>query len=222
MNPLHAARRAARHTVTRLATRGLRDQVDSAVLFEFNRLCNLMDRPRVLELGVRRSNPVQSTRHDDWVPHASEYVGTDVESGIDVDVVADVHQLSTTLGMEQFDAIISCSTFEHFKYPHRAAHQILKTLRVGGALFVQTHQSYPLHAHPFDYFRYSTEALAGLFGTRMGFRVLATEYQFPARVMTRAVPDLATGEAYLNACLVGVKDSPTPDEYVYEDDVGDR
>jgi SAM-dependent methyltransferase len=216
-NPFKSARTTARRAVSRLATRGLHREPNlEDVLHEFHRFCVEMDQPRVLELGVRRAYADRSTRHDDWVPHASEYIGTDIEDGIDVDVVADVHTLSKTFGEEQFDAIISCSTFEHFKYPHLAAHEIMKTLRVGGALFVQTHQSFPLHAHPYDYFRYSTEALAGLFGTKMGFRVTLTGYQFRTRVMPRVDVDIATGEAYLNACLVGVKEAPTPSEFVYE------
>ncbi len=52
--------------------------------------------------------------------------------GIDVDIVADVHKLSQTTGEEQFDIVISCSSFEHFKYPHLAAHEIMKALKTGG------------------------------------------------------------------------------------------
>ena len=85
------------------------------------------------------------------------------------------------VGAERFDVILSASTFEHLKYPGLAAHELLKTLTVGGLLFVQTHQSFPLHGYPSDYFRFSREALASLFGTTMGFEVVATGYDFPAR-----------------------------------------
>jgi len=217
VNPWHAARTLTRRAVSRIATNGMpSERTMNLVLLEFDLLCRAMNGPRVLELGVHRSHATRSTRHDSWVPNASEYVGTDIQAGPDVDVVADVHALSATHGVEAFDAIISCSTFEHFKYPHRAAHEVLKTLKVGGALYVQTHQSYPLHAHPFDYFRYTKESLAGLFGTQMGFRVTKVGYEFPTRLMSRAEPDLATGEAYLNVCLAGQKVEPTPTDFVYE------
>lgn len=147
----------------------------NSLLESFLVRCHALNAPRVLELGTKRSIASRSTRHDTWVPHASEYLDTDFASGLDVDIVADVHRLTAVTGEEQFDIIISCSTFEHFKYPHRAAHEVMKALRVGGLLFIQTHQSFPLHAHPYDYFRFSREALAGLFGTQMGFRVLATD-----------------------------------------------
>ena len=112
--------------------------------------------------------------------------------------------------------IISCSTFEHLKYPTLAAHELMKALKVGGDLYVQTHQSFPLHGYPFDYFRFSQEALAGLFGTTMGFQVLGTNYDFPIRLYTRRIPGLQVHPAFLNTTLWGEKRAPTPAEYRYE------
>ncbi|HEY42978.1 MAG TPA: class I SAM-dependent methyltransferase [Anaerolineae bacterium] len=178
-----------------------------------------MDKPRVLELGTKRSIPDRSTRRDKWVPNASEYLGSDIESGVDVDIVADVHRLTEVVGEEQFDVIISCATFEHFKYPHLAAHQVMKALKIGGLLFIQTHHTFPLHAYPYDYFRFSREALAGLFGTEMGFRVIETKYEFPARVYSSQIPTSFRAPAYLNVCLYGEKVGTTPKEYIYEFDV---
>src|SRR5262249_25204386 len=125
---------------------------DSGLIDSFIRRCQAMDRPRVLDLGTKRSLSSRSTPHQEWVPNAGEYLGTDIESGVDVDIVADVHRLTQVTGEEQFDVIISCSTFEHLKYPHLAAHELMKALRIGGVLFIQTHQSFPLHAYPYDYF----------------------------------------------------------------------
>jgi SAM-dependent methyltransferase len=189
-----------------------------SLLESFIARCHTLNAPRVLELGTRRSIASRSTRHDTWVPHASEYLGTDFASGVDVDIVADVHRLTAVTGEEQFDIIISCSTFEHFKYPHRAAHEVMKALRVGGVLFIQTHQSFPLHAHPSDYFRFSREALAGLFGTQMGFRVLATDYEFPVKLYSLRVPSVVSLPSFLNVRLFGEKISPTPQTYIFEED----
>ncbi len=191
----------------------------NAVIDEFISRCRAMHRPRVLELGTKQSVPGRSTKHDAWVQNASEYFGTDIESGQDVDIVADVHRLTDVIGEESFDVIISCSTFEHFKYPHLAAHQVMKALRVGGLLFIQTHQAFPLHSYPHDYFRFSREALAGLFGTTMGFRVVATDFEFPARIYARSEPLLCLLPAFLNGRLLGEKTGRTPEEYIYEFDV---
>jgi hypothetical protein len=190
--------------------------MDLVALFQTR--CHALVQPTVLELGTRRVDNRPSTRRTDWIPHAAQYLGTDVHPGPDVDIVADVHQLADQLGDEQFDAIISCSTFEHLKYPHLAAHQVMRTLRIGGLIFIQTHQTFPLHAHPYDYFRFSREALAGLFGTRMGFTILATDYEFPAQIVAERDPAAQVHPAFLNVRLVGQKHAPTPPQYQYEFD----
>lgn len=41
-------------------------------------------RPRVLELGTKRSIPDRPTHHKVWVPNASEFLMTDIEAGADV------------------------------------------------------------------------------------------------------------------------------------------
>ncbi len=131
-------------------------------------------------------------------------------------MVADVHTLADEHGEEQFDAIISCSSFEHFKYPHLAAHQLMQALKPGGLIFIQTHQTFPLHAFPFDYFRFSREALEGLFGTRMGVDVVAVDYEFPAVISNEQDPLLGKNPAFLNSGLLGQKLAPTPREFIYE------
>lgn len=213
--------RIIRRVSVPLATFGLPHDggpADGTPLRRFIERCQAMEAPRVLELGTKRSIPTRSTRHEAFVPHAGEYLGTDVEGGVDVDVIADAHRLTEVTGEEQFDAIISCSTFEHFKYPHRAAHEVMKALRIGGVLFIQTHQSFPLHAYPHDYFRFSREALAGLFGAQMGFRVLATDYDFPTKLYSRRLPAIADMPSFLNVVLFGEKTGQTPSSYIYEYD----
>jgi hypothetical protein len=193
------------------------------VLDQFYIACKSIQTPHVLELGTSRSIAERSTLHKDWVPHASQYLGTDIAPGADVDIVADVHRLTQITGEEKFDAIISCSTFEHLKYPHLAAHEIMKSMRVGGLLFIQTHQSFPLHAYPYDYFRFSREAMAGLFGSKNGFQVIATAYEFPSHIFAgrdhqgHPIPTQHM-RSFLNVCLFGKKVEKTPAEYVYEYD----
>ena len=178
--------------------------------------CAELPAPRVLELGTLQSQPGRSTMHRDWVPHAAEFLGTDIEDGPDVDIVADLHKLTEVTGRERFDVILSCSTFEHLKYPTVAAHELMKALKVGGVLYIQTHQTFPLHGYPNDYFRFSQDALASLFGTTMGFDVVATNYDFPVRLYSRRVIGTEHMPAFLNTTLWGEKRAPTPDEYRYE------
>lgn len=191
---------------------------DTDVLQAFLMASQKMSSPRVLELGTKRLYAERTSMHREFVPHAGEFLGADILDGEDVDIVADVHTLSKTVGKESFDIIISCSSFEHFKYPHLAAHEIMTTLKVGGCLFIQTHQSFPLHSAPFDYFRFSREALAGLFGSKMGFEVAATDYEFPSRIYSRESAQTRFLPSFLNVRLFGTKKDTTPAEYIYEFD----
>ena len=188
------------------------------ILDDFLYHCGRMQKPRVLELGTKRSIPDRPTiRRGEWVPNAGEYLGSDLESGDDVDIVADVHRLTDVVGENQFDVIISCSTFEHLKYPHLAAHELMKALKIGGILFIATHQSFPIHAYPYDYFRFSREALAGLFGTKMGFRVISTAYRVPVSLYSKHALDRDC-PAFILVQLYGEKISETPNEFIYEFD----
>lgn len=204
--------------LVRLGTAGLGPEQPEGnhVLESFHQRCKAMNRPRVLELGTARVDPQVSTRRDAWVPHAAEYLGADIRSGVDVDIVADVHRLADVVGEEQFDVVIACSTFEHYKYPHLAAHQVMRCLRLSGIVFVHTHQTFPLHAHPHDYFRFSREALAGCFNPRMGVGIVASDYEYPARVVGRGDPNAALAPAYMYVRMLAEKVRPTPGEFIYD------
>jgi SAM-dependent methyltransferase len=174
--------------------------------------------PLVLELGVRQAIPGRSTRHDSLFPHATRVVGTDLEPGSDVDLVADVHRLTEFTGCEAFDIIFTESGFEHFKYPQLAAHEIMKALRPGGIVFVQTNQTFPIHAVPYDYFRFSKDALASLFTASMGMRLHAVEYASPAAIYSRVEQSTQNWPAWLHVNLYAEKVTPTPDHWIYDYD----
>lgn len=170
--------------------------------------------PRIAELGTRRQPAQERTRHTAWVPHAAEYVGVDYEAGEDVDVIADVHELSRHLPREHFDAVITCSTLEHVKYPWIAAVEIAKVLKPGGLVFVHTHQTFALHAHPHDYWRFTVEGLRALFAPALGLETLSAHYQYPCRIVSPEDPLQAANPSYLNVCLLARKVGPTPDTFV--------
>lgn len=173
-----------------------------------------VDAPLVIELGTRRQEGQERTRHNVWVPHAREYVGVDYEPGDDVDVVADAHALSRHFAAESVDAVVACSIFEHIKYPWIAAAEIAKILKPGGHAFIHTHQTFALHAHPHDYWRFSTAGLSALFPPTLGFEILACHYQYPCRIVTAADPLQARNPSYLNVCLLARKVGPAPAEFV--------
>ncbi len=177
------------------------------VLTRFLSALDRLIQPEILEMGTKRSNPERSTTHQEWAPHAARWVRTDLEPGLDVDVVADAHRLSHVFGTCVFDAVVSCSVFEHLRFPWLVAQEIAHILKPGGFVFVQTHQTFPLRAYPYDYWRFSREALTALFEEVAGMEVLATDYEFPCRILSERDPSTADGEAYLNVRLLGRKQS---------------
>ena len=52
----------------------------------------------------------------------------------------------------------------------------------------------------------------------MGFNVIATDYEFPVKLVARRDPSAHIHAAYLNVRLLGQKNAKTPQEYVYEFD----
>lgn len=132
--------------------------------------------PRILEIGTRRYEPDRPTHHRDWCPKG-DWCFTDLQPGTDVDVVDDAHDLNM-FQTQTFDGVIAVSVLEHLARPWRAAEAIARVLRRGGWVYVNTHHSFPEHAYPDDYWRFSTSALGVLFGPPY-FANLRTGYQFP-------------------------------------------
>ena len=123
----------------------------------------------VLELGSRARSGVSS--RGTFAP--ARHIGLDVVAGDNVDVVGDAHQLSALI-REPVDFITSISVFEHLCMPWKVVLEMNKVLEQGGKVFSQSHQAWPLHDIPHDYFRFSDQAWHSLFNIHTGFRVLQT------------------------------------------------
>lgn len=158
----------------------------------------LGDKIRVLELGTCRWGP-DPTHHERWAIRAAEYVKADITPGDDVDVVVDAHRLSDVFLPGWFDAIIAVSVLEHLERPWVAAQEMAFVLKPGGSLYVSTHQTFPVHGYPNDYFRFTDEGLKVLFGAPW-FEVVGTSYAYEATILPHpAVTDWnAAAPAWLN------------------------
>src|SRR3989344_2703139 len=83
-----------------------------------------------------------------------------------VDVVADVHNLST-LKNEEFEVVLCTEGLEHFYDPKQAISELTRVLKKGGVLILTTRFIFPLHEVPHDYYRF----------TEYGLRYLLREYE---------------------------------------------
>jgi hypothetical protein len=129
--------------------------------------------------------------------------------GLDVDVVADIHSLDSVFGSQSFNFVIASSVFEHVQRPWIAAQRIANVLRPDGQVFIQSHQCFPIHGYPSDYWRFTQEALRTLFADA-GLIILETCYEFPAQILSKRVPDTKDLPAFLNVCLTAQKPAHAP------------
>jgi SAM-dependent methyltransferase len=89
-----------------------------------------------------------------------EYVGTDMQEGPGVDRVANLHDLD--LPPESVGTALCLDTLEHVEYPHRALEQIHRVLHPDGFVVISSVMDFPIHDHPYDYWRFTPEAFKSL------------------------------------------------------------
>lgn len=130
----------------------------------------------VLEVGTRRSDPSRKTHNRDNFPWVRQenYVRMDIRDGVDVDVLGDLHALPDDWS-GRFGCFIADAVFEHLERPWIAARETARVLERGAPFLVATHQCYPIHGHPNDFFRFSKEALSLIFEDA-GLSVEVAEY----------------------------------------------
>lgn len=149
----------------------------------FERLVQERRPVHVLEAGTLQSSPgapTHSHRRFPWVARR-DYVKLDIIAGPDVDVVGDLHALPAEWS-GTFDCVLADAVFEHLERPWIAAREIARVLAPGGIFEIATHQSFPLHSHPSDYFRFSREALRLIFEDA-GLVVDAADYKHRCAIL---------------------------------------
>jgi len=157
---------------------------------------------RFLEVGSRdRSNRgvyQRSSLVTGWT-----YEGLDAVAGDNVDTVGDAHRLSELYPAEHFDAVLAVSVLEHLIMPWRFVLELNRVLMPGALGLFVTHQSWPLHDEPYDYFRFSDRAWHGLLNPATGFEIVSARMGEPGFVVPQRVhAATAFGEEVPAAALV--------------------
>lgn len=123
----------------------------------------------VLEIGSRnRTGQV----HRGLVPSSLQYTGFDIVAGKNVDVIGDAHFLSRYFPLKSFDVAFAYSVFEHLLMPWKVVVELNQVMKPGGMIMLTTHQAWPLHEEPWDFWRFSSHAWRGLFNRYTGFEIL--------------------------------------------------
>src|SRR5438874_7585094 len=160
---------------------------------------------RIVELGTKRWNENGPPTHhkkdfENSGINVSSYLLTDYINGMDVDIIADIHTFTKIFPTESIDVIYSGATYEHIKYPWLASHELLKSLKIGGLIYIMTVHTFPLHGFPSDYYRFSRAALENLFTTEMGAIIINSWYDYLNNIIDEGIGH-GYAESYSNVDL---------------------
>lgn len=146
-------------------------------------------RTRVLELGSR--SVVSDALWRQVIPDC-DYTGFDVLTGRNVQVVGDIHKLSSYFAPNSFDLVMAFAVFEHLAMPWIAVEEISKVLAVGGHTVIETHFSFSEHELPWHFFQFNSNALEILFCPELGFELVDSGLDSPivGRFSHAAAPSL--------------------------------
>lgn len=164
---------------------------------------------RFLELGSRARSGLVNTA---VVPSGWTYVGMDIHEGPNVDVVGDAHELSSIFPDQRFDAVMSLSVVEHLLMPWKIAIELNQVMNVGGVGLFTTHQAWPLHDAPWDFWRFSRESWTALFNRATGFEILGAEVAEPGFIVAQrchAATNFGRSPAYLSSVVLFRKTAET-------------
>ena len=120
-----------------------------------------------------------------WVPAGWGYSGFDIAAGPNVDVVGDAHALSRSYEPGRFDAVMAFSVLEHLLMPWKFVIELNRVLKPGALGLFTTHQCWPLHDQPWDFWRYSDMAWTGLLNPATGFEIIAAKMGEPAYIVAQ-------------------------------------
>lgn len=138
---------------------------------------------------------------------AKEWLATDMQVAPNIDLVLDmefVGEVKTRKLNNKFDTIVAIETFEHVFHYNSVALNCFAALKKGGTLLVTLPFGHPVHNFPYDYFRYTPEALLRIFSdagfkdievTETNFKSFTVQQysdefelmSFPVQVMLKAV-----------------------------------
>ena len=159
--------------------------------------------PSALLCGAKKWDGSQDQDHRQHCD-AAHWVTTDIAAGEGVDIVADLQSMWQTCE-KRFDGIFCPAVLEHIERPWVAMYSMGQLLQPNGVLFIQTHQTFPLHGYPDDYYRFSTNALKSLCFDA-GLTVLSAEYDGPCSITPLSCPVWnPLAKSFLNVSICAVK-----------------
>jgi SAM-dependent methyltransferase len=124
----------------------------------------------VVEIGSRPAETQEDIAFLRDLVGIQPYVGCDIQPGTNVDLVTDIHRLP--FRDQSVGTVVCVEVLEHVHDPIRAVEEIRRVLVPGGTAILTSVMFMPVHAHPWDFWRFTPEGFAQLldsFETSLAF-----------------------------------------------------
>ena len=83
-----------------------------------------------------------------------------MREGPGVDRVLNIHEID--LASESVGTVLMLDTVEHVEFVRKAMEEVHRILKPSGILVVTSVMNFPIHSHPYDYWRFTPEGLKKL------------------------------------------------------------
>lgn len=116
----------------------------------------------IIEIGSVDINGTIRPIFESW--GASKYIGIDIESGREVDIICKAEGIVNKFGKESFDVVICNEVLEHIKDWQIVMSNIKNVCKPGGIIFITTRsKGFGKHGYPKDFWRYEIEDMQKVF-----------------------------------------------------------
>jgi len=89
-----------------------------------------------------------------------QYFGCDMRKGAGVDLILNLHDIDLPACCAK--TVLCFDTLEHVEYPRKAIEEMHRILSPDGILIISSLMNFPIHNHPYDYWRFTPQGFKSL------------------------------------------------------------